>query len=467
MDTATRRKGSLVFLGEAPEEASEAQRAATYRDWDALVRSGVQPQGFFLLQADESHRHNWVQRVRHGDWWNLPVFADSRTREAQPYVDGLCSMEQAHEITEGMALRRLTLPDPDDVVGLEERLLYFLYERGPQASFQPLLDRSSDKLYRYPVAELLAQAHEDAAETLEVLHHRGLLRMQRLVDRTRPCRRCGSAHIHFVDICPHCQSLEIHREPTLHCFACGNVGAESQFLESGSLVCSKCHVHLRHIGVDYDKPLAQYLCGGCQRTSMEARIQARCLDCGHAGDPSELAVREIGELLLSSSGRQAVRSRGVAETFAPLRARNYVDPQLFRRMLDWASTVQARHMQFTFHLMCMELQPQPMTEQSASTLPVMALLDEFMARLSALLRDSDVITRMDENSLWVLLPFMAPDDLQLRIERAMEEWAKGGGGAPSLKVHIQMLEVTSSGDGQTVPSAHSLMQRLQSPARRR
>jgi hypothetical protein len=144
-----------------------------------------------------------------------------------------------------MALRRQMLPDPGDVLGLEERLLYFLYERGPQTGFRPLLDRDSDQLYRYPVAEQLACAQESVSQALEELRRRGLLRSEGLVDRTRLCSGCGSAHIHFVDVCPHCQSLDTRRESMLHCFACGHVGAESQFVEGGALDCPKCHVHLR------------------------------------------------------------------------------------------------------------------------------------------------------------------------------------------------------------------------------
>lgn len=464
MDTAIHAKASLVFLGPLTTAIPESERSVTYQDWDALLRSGVKPQGIYLKAAPHQAWHHWLDRIRQSDCWNLPVFADPAQSDAQLYVDALCSVERAREIAEGMALRRQTLPAPGDVVGLEERLLYFLYERGQQAGFKPLLDRDSDQLYRYPVAELLAYAQENVSLTLEDLRRRGLLRSEGLVDRTRHCSSCGSAHIHFVDVCPHCQSLDIRRESTLHCFACGHVGAESQFVESGSLACPKCHVHLRHIGVDYDKPLAQYHCRSCQRSSVETMVQARCLDCAHTGQPDELEVREVATLMLSASGRQAVRNGGVGEAFAPLRASNYVDPQGFRRMLEWASRIQARHSEFSFHLMRMELEHIDRPGQPVSPWQVTALLDEFAVRLNALLRESDLITRVDEHSLWAILPYTVPKGLQDRIEKALEKLTEEEGEVRRLAVRMRSMEVRAVNGGQEAPSASQLMQQMQSGA---
>jgi len=463
MDTAIRTKAGLVFLGPLTTAVPESERSVSYQDLDALMHSGVQPQGIYLRAVPHQVWRKWLNRTRQSDWWSLPVFAEPALRDAQPYVDALCSVERAHEVTEGMALRRQMLPDPGDVLGLEERLLYFLYERGPQTGFRPLLDRDSDQLYRYPVAEQLACAQESVSQALEELRRRGLLRSEGLVDRTRLCSGCGSAHIHFVDVCPHCQSLDTRRESMLHCFACGHVGAESQFVEGGALDCPKCHVHLRHIGVDYDKPLAQYHCRGCQRSSVDSMVQARCLDCARTSMPDELEVREVATLMLSASGRQAVRNGGVGEAYPPLKARNYVDPQGFKRMLGWASDIQARNPQFSFHLMRMELEHKGLPAQQLSPWQITELLDELAVRLNAQLRESDLITRVDEHSLWVILPYTMPQGLQSRIEKTMEKLAEEEGEAKrlALSVHLRSMEVKAMNDGSEAPSASNLMRKMQ------
>ena len=459
MDTATRTKGSLVFLGSSPAQTTEADQAASYRDWDSFARSGVEPQGFYLYESGPWQE--WLARIRHSNWWNLPVFASPSHTLAGPYVDELCSAERAREVTEGMELRRKGLADPDDIVGLEERVLYFLYERGPQGVLKPMLERNSAQLYRYPAADLLAQPYEDVAQVLVDLCRRGLLRTEGLIDRTRHCSSCSSAHIHFVDVCPHCQNLDIQQEPTLHCFSCGNVGAESQFLEGGSLACPKCHVQLRHIGVDYDKPLAQYRCRSCERSFVEAMVQARCLDCGKCSSPSELEVREVSRLLLSPAGRSAVRRGAVGESFAALRSSNYVDPQVFRRMLDWACTIQTRHAAASFHLMRIEFVYSSELQLRLGAAQLHLLMDEFAQRFNAQLRDSDVITRTEEHSLWLLLPYTAPEGLQGRIEAHLRELARDDVNARALSVRIHSLDVAGAVASKQPVSAQSLMHRLQ------
>jgi hypothetical protein len=94
-------------------------------------------------------------------------------------------------------------------------------------------------------------------------------------------------------------------------------------------------------------------------------VQARW-DCARTSTPDELEVREVATLMLSASGRQAVRNGGVGEAYPPLKARNYVDPQGFKRMLGWASDIQARNPQFSFHLMRMELEHKGLPAQQLS-----------------------------------------------------------------------------------------------------
>ena len=433
---------------------------SSFKDWDAHRLTDSSVSGFYLNAEAAGGWLESIKGIRRSVWWNLPIFADPDFKEAAPYVDSLCSVEQAQELGRGMMLRRQGLPDPGEFVGLEERLLFFLYERGLQVGLQPQLDRNSAQLYRYPVADLLAFEHEDAFRVVDALRRRGLLRDDGLVDRTRHCNSCHSAHVNFVDLCPHCENLDIHKEAALHCFACGYVGSESGFLETGSLACPKCHVHLRHIGVDYDKPLAQYSCRSCLRSFMEPLVKARCLDCGHSNAPSELEVREVCRLQLSASGRNAIRAGNVLGTFAALKARSYVDPLVFQRMLDWASNIQARHKEFRFNLMSVELHHDAELQQRLGSMRLYLLLDEFALRLNEKLRDSDVITRIEENSLLLLLPFTDPEGLKARIEQIFQQMASEEGDIKDLRLVMHNREVLKSTGSRDIQSGLGLMQSM-------
>ena len=295
---------------------------------------------------------------------------------------------------------------------------------------------------------------------VDILRRRGLLRDDGLLDRTRHCSSCHSAHVNFVDLCPHCEDLDIHKEPALHCFACGHVGPESLYLESGALVCPKCHVQLRHIGVDYDKPLAQYSCRSCQRSFMESLVKARCFDCGHSNSPSDLEVREVCRLQLSASGRNAIRAGNIRGSFAALKARSYVEPEMFQRMLDWANNIQARHKEFRFNVMSVELHHEAKLQQRLGSVRLYLLLDEFALRLNEKLRDSDVITRKEENSLLLLLPFTDPEGLKARIELIFKQMASEEGDVSELRLVIRNKEVTPPAKVQERQVGKSLMQSM-------
>ena len=70
------------------------------------------------------------------------------------------------------------------------------------AELTPLCDRNSAQLYRYPLVEALAHEGDDVAACLATLSRRRLLEPAELIDRTRHCRACGSAHIHYLDDAP-------------------------------------------------------------------------------------------------------------------------------------------------------------------------------------------------------------------------------------------------------------------------
>ena len=79
--------------------------------------------------------------------------------------------------------------------------------------------------------------------------------------------------------------------------------------------------------------------------------------------------------------------------------------------------------------------------------------------LNAQLRESDLITRVDEHSLWVILPYTMPQGLQSRIQKTMEKLAEEEGEAKrlALSVHLRSMEVKAMNDGSEAPSASNLM----------
>jgi GGDEF domain-containing protein len=448
-------RGLHVVVLRGPGASDVPAFGAGFDSWEAFAATSAEPLAFYLRGWDDAQRQSLVERVRRSPWWDRPVWADEAGASAA-WLDGQGRVEQARQAGErALAVRRSLAIDPAALY-FDERVLYFLAQR-EGAELLPVCDRHSRELYRDPVLECLAREAEDAGAAVTALVRRGLLEPSRLIDRTRHCRSCGSAHLHYFDVCPHCSSIQIHRSLSLHCFTCGHVAPEADFRGEAGLSCPKCSARLRHIGVDYDRPLTQFACASCHHVFVESSVVVRCLDCATTAEPSDLEVREVSALRLSAHGRAALRAGQVKESMAALDSANYVVPSQFRQLVDWALAAQSRHAQMRFSLMMVEFLNAAEFVERHGAARAYLMLDEFARRLHELLRSSDVTTRTAEERLWLFLPFSHAPGLAARVEALLAQSSAAGAG-DALRARITWLaapEDLRSGD-----NCERLMQRL-------
>lgn len=447
----------MVVLRPSGQRANDETDALAFSSWATFMAAQVIPLGFFLDGWPSQAQADLAEKVRTSSWWDRPVLVCPTAENAPPLADAAGSYTQARAFSERTLAVRRSLKRHTASLYFDERVLFFLYLRD-NAELQPLCDRQSPQLYRYPMVEALARDGEDAAGCLATLTRRRLLEPALLVDRTRHCRSCESAHLHFLDVCPHCSSIHIGKAASLHCFSCGHVGPQGDFHNDGALVCPQCTAALRHIGVDYDRPLTQYACGSCHHVFMETRVIARCLDCGATADPEALDMREIATLRLAPHGRAALRAGQIQESFAALDTAHYVEPPYFRRLLDWTLATHTRHPEMRFTLILVEFQNAAEVIEQQGAARVFLMLDEFARRLHELLRTSDITTRTQEERLWLLLPFSSPQGLAARLEKALVLQDAPVQGSP-LRARIRHLQVPN--DLRPGDNAAEWMRRLQ------
>ena len=132
----------------------------------------------------------------------------------------------------------------------DERVLAWLWAR-PRTRIEPERITQSPAIYHYPLIQTMS-SDEPVNEMvwLRMMEEQGWFERGDLIDRIRLCQSCNSGHLNYVDTCPQCRSLEITRQPALHCFTCGHVGAQEQFIKDGIMICPNCLTRLRHIGSD-------------------------------------------------------------------------------------------------------------------------------------------------------------------------------------------------------------------------
>lgn len=159
--------------------------------------------------------------------------------------------------------------------------------------------------YSYPLLkDFLRLADAEITAVLENRHQDGFLQAE-LVDRVNICPECRRYELNFQETCPHCRSIDIANETTMHHYQCAFVGREQEFLRGGTMVCPKCNLELRHIGVDYDTSRKDLFCFDCGRIFPEPLLRAKCISCGKLSPPEELQSASIRKYRLSEKGIRA------------------------------------------------------------------------------------------------------------------------------------------------------------------
>lgn len=392
--TATRGRPLVVFsqrVTGGPAPSGELR----FHQWEDFLASGADACGFLLEDGSTELQDALLWHIRGSRWWHAWV-ALSPKAPVSPF-ESLADARQTREravhaavLVQSARAELLAATHLD----FEERLLQFLFIRDG-AQLQPLCDRQSHYLYRYPLAEALGADEERVTRVLLDLQRRRFLEPGLPLDRVRHCRKCSSAHPHYHDVCPHCRSIQIEKSAALHCFTCGHVAPQADFMQDSKLVCPQCNASLRHIGVDYDRPLTQYACADCHHAFIEPAVQVRCLDCGELAEPDALDVRSIAPLRLSARGRAALREGSSAEHLAAFEHAQHVPPSAFHQALGWTLRPKGDVGQASLVALEFTLPPQDGRAQAA--------VDEGVRRMYELLSDSDLSTVDADQRLWFLV----------------------------------------------------------------
>ena len=100
---------------------------------------------------------------------------------------------------------------------------------------KPQLDFTTELGFIYPVVEQSVDAKgTEALEIVESLSDKGILKGS-FFDRLLRCPRCQSINLRPSTHCPKCSSGDIVRGRILEHVACGYVGVEDEFSQSGKM----------------------------------------------------------------------------------------------------------------------------------------------------------------------------------------------------------------------------------------
>lgn len=292
--------------------------------------------------------------------------------------------------------------------GNQEFLLLSYLWLHEDCQLSPMKMAKEPCLYQYPLLSSWDMDPMDSFIWLTKLCDKGWLETVELTNRVRYSPCCQSGHLNYIDLCPQCQGIDIQLQSSLHCFNCGHVAPQEDFRKTSSLSCPNCLQSLRHIGVDYDRPIETQRCNSCDSLFIDAEVQASCLDCDTLHSLSSLLIRNLHRYKLSLAGRLLVHQGALSNLFAN-QAGNQMSFTQFCWLIDWQNKLAKRHGQIHSILAVKLLNIEQLTRENCD----FSQLETLQERISTIVRTTDACSQYTEEGLLLFLPFTDQEQLKM------------------------------------------------------
>ncbi|WP_038869304.1 TackOD1 domain-containing metal-binding protein [Vibrio jasicida] len=388
-------KEKFYWIGDEPTEYELGN--VTYIDDINELPLGMG--GMLCINVSESKLVDELLKVfyQQAERWSWVVYTTIETPYSQCVTDGVFDLATSFKAWQSLQRRLEAVPYVERIdsligwlgVNRNRRLIALKNLDSPSIYTYPLIDAFYPDIYstyRYVLSE---QA-------------RNILESEQLQDRIRVCTHCNSGHLNYVEVCPQCSSIDIESQSSLHCFTCGHVGEQLSFQRRGKLECPKCLTQLRHIGVDYDRPLENHVCNQCSNLFVEAATMSHCLSCEEKMKLDDLVVRKLYQYRLGEAG-EYIFQHGMSSQAPELSIKGKVEVSFFQNLLVWQNKVAMRHKEQHL-LLGLHLPSLDEYGKQHGDAKLFSLMDQLTRRLSEIFRDTDICCQFKQDVLLVLMP---------------------------------------------------------------
>ncbi len=372
-----------------------------------VVPSGVPAYGYWLRSSVDAYLETAVRVIRGQPGFALvPIFTEQAGNvQTQAIADGsMATTKEVYAAAKKIHKRANNLGiDLVARYGQNDRLIRFLLTR-PDKRLEPVADWKYETAYRYPLLECLADTGQPIHTWLKRILKQNLVERTSLIDRTRHCTQCESTHLNYLDVCPHCHEIDIGRQKFIHCFSCGNVAPDRDFMHAGIMQCKVCSETLKHIGVDYDRPLESYACAACETRFEESLVVAKCLQCGQVDTPDKLSSRQIAVYQLSERGRvNALTSSTDAKTDLTNQPEFMVHYEVLKKFLSWNLAALRQNPEHQFTLIDVRITNRVDLRKQLGEHAAYRLIKQFTNIVGQSVRDTDMASSDTAGTIWLLL----------------------------------------------------------------
>ncbi|MBS9923142.1 diguanylate cyclase domain-containing protein [Vibrio alginolyticus] len=355
--------------------------------------------GMVCIAYQDSHQIDTALKAFYQEKgrWSWAVYVSVETPYSRCVTDGVFEVRESIKIWRSIQNKLDAIDEPEV---LDPLIGWLGLNR--QRRVTALKSLESMSVYSYPIIDMFFPDIYSTYRYVLSEQGRGVLEAEVLIDRIRVCSQCNSGHLNYVEVCPDCSSIDIDSQSSLHCFTCGHVGEQHSFQRRGKLECPKCLTQLRHIGVDYDRPLENHVCNSCSSLFVEAATISQCLSCDSKIKVEELVVRKIYQYRLGEVG-EYIFQHGKSIQAPELSIKGKVEVSFFQNLLAWLNKVALRHKEQHL-LLGLHLPTIDEYGKQYGDAKLFSLMDQLTRRLSGLFRDTDICCQYKQDVLLVLMP---------------------------------------------------------------
>lgn len=440
-----------IWIG--PRQASEGDPGFCYLNSHSEILSRYSSPSLIVLSLNSDEQDKVLMALRHNARTSHCLIFVLQDSPLSSFLSNGSWGEQYHKQYETYEYRKkqVKLPYTNSIAS---KLISYLWLH-PEFVLQPHGVPSTRYLYIYPLLNAWGLSPEESFSWLTSLKRRGWIETTELVNRVRYCGACQSGHLNYIDSCPQCQSIDIELQNSLHCFNCGHIAKQDAFKRQMGLTCPNCMHTLRHIGVDYDRPIESQHCVSCDSLFVEAKVEAECLHCKAHNKLTDLHVRNVYAYQLDSLGRRIVR-QGAEHERCVRDPRDVMTTSQFAWLVNWQNQLAKRHNEQHAVMFIRGLNMAAFIAREGEA-KGFSQFDAIEARLRSILRETDVCCHFSDHGLLLFLPMTPTEHLTTIYSKLIEIQDMQASRQIELQVKAVPLPDDSIGDDVNAWLTHKLV----------
>lgn len=383
-----------------------------YSSLNAVISKGVKPKIIVLSAALDKQDSILLSLKSHHLTFNCFTLVKQKS-SLSPYLsDGLWIKNFNNDYQKYIARKKQIKLNNNDKPAY--KLLSYLWLHN-NSIITPKSSPSNSFIYFYPLLKSWGINEKNTTSWLNNLENKNWIEKHRLINRLRLCPSCHSGHLNYIDVCPQCHSIDIEHQASLHCFNCGHVDCQTHFRKLTALSCPNCLQNLRHIGVDYDRPIENQHCKNCDSLFIDALVEAACLDCQTSSRLDDLHVHNVYSYKLTTQGRDLVRHGHEKPQFS-LTLGEQMSREQFYWLIDWQNKLAIRHKK-SHSILSIQFQNVAELLSSKGEAKGFAQLDAIHERIRSVIRVTDACTNYTEDRLLILFPTTESVNLKIIFKK--------------------------------------------------